>query len=267
MNEETNYFEIDLVELLSVFLHRAWAIILAGVICAGIAFSYAYYAIAPTYRSDVLLYVNGSSLSVGSTALKLTGSDLKAARDIVSTYLVILRSRSTLEAVKTESGLDYSTTQLDEMIQADAVNSTEVFKVAVTCTDYEHAEIIANSIAKVLPERISDIIDGTSVRIVDYAIKSPNKIGPNLTKYSMIGFLLGFVVFCGITFLGYMSDTTVKTEEYITKTYSLPILSAVPDLLKSGGNGKYKSGYYGKDYRKKHDRPSDSLESDDWGDK
>ena len=44
-----------------------------------------------------MMYVNNSSINVGSTQVDL--SDLSAAQSLVETYIVILKTRGTLEQV------------------------------------------------------------------------------------------------------------------------------------------------------------------------
>ena len=108
------------------------------------------------------MYVNNSSISVGSTQVNL--SDLTAAQSLVETYMVILKTRGTLEEVIKEANLPYDYEQLSGMIEAGAVNSTEVFSISVTSASPEEAEKIANTIAELLPNRIADIVEGSSVR-------------------------------------------------------------------------------------------------------
>lgn len=48
-----------------------------------------------------MMYVNNSSISVGSTQVNL--SDLTAAQSLVETYMVILKTRGTLEEVIKEA--------------------------------------------------------------------------------------------------------------------------------------------------------------------
>ena len=67
------------------------------------------------------------------------------------------------------------------------MNSTEVFSIEVTSADPQEAEKIANTIAELLPDRIAEIVDGSSVRIVDYAIVPSHKSSPSLSRYTMLG--------------------------------------------------------------------------------
>lgn len=239
--EDKDYIEIDILKLLKALWHRAWAIVLSAVICGGMAFSYARFLITPLYQASTLIYVNNSSFSVGSTSFSISASELSAAQSLVDTYLVILKTRTTLNDVIEEADLPYSYEQLYGMISAASVNSTEIFEIVVTSTDPREAEKIANTIGKVLPDRISDVVDGSSVRIVDYAIVPSRKSSPNITKYTMVGIFLGIVISCGIVILLELFDDVVHTEDDITQKYDLPLLAVIPDLLgtKTRSYGNY----------------------------
>ena len=168
VNTKNDVREIDIFKLLGAFLRHIWIIVIVSVLCAAIAFAYAYFFITPTYQSSVMLYVNNKSVSVGSTSFNL--SDLSASKNLVDTYIVILKSRQTLKAVSERAEVDMPLGKLGGMISAASVNGTEIFRVTVTDTDPEKATVIANSIAEVLPEVVEDIIGGTTVKVVDTAI-------------------------------------------------------------------------------------------------
>ena len=154
-NPNNNEMVIDLVQLARALWRRAWAIVLAMVIFGGAAFGYARFLITPLYQASAMMYVNNSSINVGSTQVDL--SDLSAAQSLVETYIVILKTRGTLEQVIEQENLSYDYETLSDMIEAGAVNSTEVFEIQVTSADPEEAERIANCIAELLPGRISEI--------------------------------------------------------------------------------------------------------------
>lgn len=241
-NPNNEEMVIDLVQLAKALWRRAWAILLAMVVFGGVAFSYAYFIITPLYKASAMLYVNNSSLSVGSTKVDL--SDLNAAQSLVDTYIVILKTRTTLEEVIEAAGLSYDYETLSKMIEAGAVNSTEVFSIEVTSPDPAEAEKIANTIAELLPDRIAEIVDGSSVRIVDYAVVPSQKSSPSISRYTLLGLLLGAVVSCGVIVLLYLFDDQIRDEEYVRQTFDLPLLAAIPDLTgKNSGSSYY---YYEK---------------------
>lgn len=242
--KESQYMEIDLLRLAKALLHRAWAVVMVTIAAAVLAFAYAALVITPLYKSSALLYVNNSSISLAGASFSISSQELSAAKSLVDTYTVILKTRTTLEAVIQKANLEMDYDTLYEMVSTYAVNNTEIFKIEVTSSDPKEAEVIANTIASVLPEKISNIVDGSSVKIVDYAVVPSRKSSPNVTKYTLAGAAAGFILICGVISVMEISDNLIKNEDYLLQTYSLPVLAAIPDLEDSTSTGGYYS--YGK---------------------
>lgn len=235
------YIEIDLLRLMERMWHWAWAIVLAMAAGGALLFSYAYFIVTPMYRATALLYVNNSSISVGSTSISL--SDLSASQTLVDTYLVILKSRLTLNEVIERAGLEYTYEELCEMIEAQAVDATEIFEVSVLSSDPAEAERITNTIVDVLPEKIADIVDGSSVRTVDYAVIPLEKDSPSITMYTAIGLAMGLVLSCLVLLVAEACDEQIHDADYLLQSYDLPVLAVIPDLL-SKKTDKYGANYY-----------------------
>ena len=234
------YYTIDVSHVLKSLWRRVWLIGSCGLLVAIIAFSIAAFAIAPTYSSYVKLYVNNSSFSLGNTSFSISSSEL--------TYGDILISRSTLERVIEKADVNYTWKELSKMITYAPSNNTEIMRVTVTCEDPYEASKIANTIAEVLPVRISEIIEGASMEVVDTAIPDHEKVAPSITRYTAIGLVLGILISAIALFVLALTDDTIHDEEYVLRTYNYPILGKVPDLL-NAGNKSY--GYYSQKHQRK----------------
>ena len=264
MTDKNESMEIDLRELFSVLIHRIW-LIAAGAVAGGIiALAITVFMIVPQYQSSALMYVNNSGISLGSTSFSISSADLTAAQKLVNTYVVILKSRTALNEVIEKAELDYSYEKLRSMISASAVNSTEVFEIVVTSPSPTEAEKIANTIATVLPDKISDIVSGSDVRIVDYAVVPSHRHSPSYTRNTAIGIILGIVIVAAILVLAYLFDEVIHSEDYLTQTYpDIPLLTVIPDMT----GARQRSGYgYGYGYeasgtRKRREAPSDSAKA------
>ena len=235
------YYTIDVLQILKALWKHVWIVIACSLLVAAIGFSMAAFVIAPTYSSTIKLYVNNNSISLGNASFSISASELSAAQNLVRTYGEILDSRTTLERVIEKSGVDYSWKQLSSMIKFAPANETEIMEVTVTSTDPYEASDIANTIAEVLPVRISEIIDGASMEVVDSAIPDTDKVGPSVSKYTLIGFIIGAMIAVLFVTVITLLDDTIHDEEYILQNYDYPILGKVPNLL-SSGNKSY--GYY-----------------------
>ena len=224
MQDET--MEKDAISLKAVFsllAKRWWIILLAGVLCAAILIVCTALFVDIKYQASVMMYVN---TSIGQTSIKL--NDLSTARDLVATYCVILSSRDTLE-------------QLNAMISASAVNNTEIFRVSVTSHNPEEARVIANTVASVLESEIPSTIKGSSVEIIENAVRPTRPVSRGFAKKGTIGFIAGIVLAaCAVLVLDHLYDT-VKNEDWLKDYYGedIPVLASIPDL----NSAKDASGY------------------------
>lgn len=238
-----SYTEIDLLRLIKAIWHRIWIVILACVLCAAGAYSYARFAIAPVYQAYVLMYVNNSSFSMGSTTFSFNASELAAAQGLVDTYAIILKTHTTLNEVIREGNLNMSYEQLNGMVRAASENGTEVFRVTVTSRDPYQAAEIANLIARLLPAKLSNIVEGSSVRTVDQAYVNTRPVSPNISRYTMTGLLLGAAISCALIVLAELMDNQIHDDEILASISNIPVLASVPNLFKSKSEG-YSHYYY-----------------------
>lgn len=254
--ENTGLVELSMQQILSALLHKSWLIGLVALVCAVVTFLGSFYLLTPMYQSSAMFYVNNNSISVGQASVNLTSGDISAARTLVDSYIVILKTRESLNDVIDYSGVDRSYGELKGMISAAAVDSTEIFEVVVTSEDPAEAEQIANAIAYILPKRISGIIEGSSAKVVDHAVLPASPSSPNYIKNTVVGFLLGLVLCAAIVLLYEMFDITIHTEEDITKVCSHPVLAAVPDMEGSSAKNSY---YYSSENAKKNRKKSSGI--------
>lgn len=240
--------EIDLLRLIRLLWSKAWLIVISMILLGAVMFSYAMFFITPLYQSTAKMYVNNSSIKVGSTSFSISSSELSAAKTLLDLYVEILKTRTTLEEVIRRGELKYTYEQLAPMISAGSVNGTEIFRITVTNSDPEMAEKIADTIVEVLPERIAEIVDGSSVRLVDHAVRATRRSSPDYSRYAAIGMAAGAVLSCAAIIVFDLMDTSVRGEEYLAQRYSdIPVLAVVPDIrsTRKRSYGYYKNKEYG----------------------
>jgi hypothetical protein len=125
------------------------------------------------------------------------------------------------------------------------VNDTEIFEITVTSSSPTEAEQIANTLADILPEKISGIVAGSDVRVVDYAVVPASRISPSYTSNTAKGAMLGILLAAAYIVLRYLLDEKIHSEDYLTNTYpDIPLLAVVPDMSDKKGKNSG-DGYYG----------------------
>ena len=246
---ENRVNRIDLVRILKMLWKKKVLIAAASVMCALITVFGAAVTTVPQYQADILVYVNNSSISLGSNALSFSLNELSAAKLLLNSYVVALKSRACLDEIIEKAGLSYSREQLKQMISAEDVNETEWFTITVKSPDPEESKLIADTIAEILPKLLSETIKGSSVEIVDSAIKPEKQSSLGYTSYGEIGFLIGFFAIIIILILIEILDDKIKGEETLSEiSETIPILA---NISHKGLHHNYKSGYeYGQASKK-----------------
>lgn len=255
MNNQTNSgeIEIDLQRLLKALLNKSWLIGLVAVACAVAAFVGTHLFVTPLYKAAAMFYVNNSSIDVGDVSISgITSGDISASKNLVDSYIVILRTRETINEVIDYADLDLSYNRVRGMISASSVNGTEIFQVVVTSPDPEQAKVIADAIAYLLPKRIGSIIEGTSAKVVDSAVVPTSPSSPNYSRNAIMGFMAGLILTSGLVLVRELLDITIRKEEDISQCCTHPVLAAVPDMEAQSKGG----GYYGYGKKKVYDTSS-----------
>lgn len=245
-----DYYVIDLLHILKAIWRRAWVVAASGVLAAVLGLIVSVCFITPKYSASIMLYVNniGTSSSGNTT---VSSSELSAAQSLVKTYGVILDNETTFERVKAEVNKngqklpsDITYRDFKDMIHSSSENNTEIMRVTVTCDDPQLAADIANAIYPVLEERIADIIEDASVKQVQEAIPNNVKVSPSITKFVVVGLLLGVIASAATIAVFAMLDKTVHDEEYVLQTFGCPILAKIPNLVDVSGQKHYYRRYY-----------------------
>ena len=92
-------------------------------------------------------------------------------------------------------------------------------------------------------------MDGSSVRIVDYAIVPSARSSPSFTTNTLIGFLIGAVLAVGLITLKFLiderNDVVIHSADELRAMYpDITVLALSPDMRLSEKKGYYYSSYY-----------------------
>lgn len=233
-----NYRVFDLKRLLLILRKKAWLILLVTVIFGVTALIVTKYYITPEYTASIKLYVNNTT----EANKDITSSDITASQSLVGTYIAIIQSDAVLDQVIRKLGLNYSAEQINEMLTASDINQTEVFKVFITSKSPQEAASIANAIADIAPNKISEIVRGSSVKIIDRAKVPVEKNSSSFFLNIAIGVMLGFILTVAIILLAELLDTRIKEEEDLEFLFKLPVLGSITDFNQAN-KGCYGYGY------------------------
>ena len=221
--------EIDLTELFDYFLKRALYIVIAVVVCLVLGLTYTLFLKEPKYKSDVNVIIVNKELQ--ATSLQ---SDLAANQKLAATYRELVESRRILNQVIDNLKLSYTIGELQDMISVENVNETEIIKITVSSADAKEAKKIANETAEIFQDEVKDIYNLENVSIVDNAVLTKTPYNINILKESVIYIALGMVLSCGVIFVIYYFDNTIKSIDQVEKRLGVPVIGTVPSVGKKG---------------------------------
>ena len=208
--EKLKTFDVDLKRLFFEVLKRLWLILLVGIICGASMFVYAKFFITPQYKATATIYIQNYT---GDNDKKIYSSDLSASQNLVTTYQGLFTSDNVLNRVKEKLGDNYSADAIRAAFTAEAVEDTPILKISISDHDPEQAAKIVNEIAKVAPDAIMNLVEGSSVKVVDLS-RVPTEISyPSYKKLALIG--------CVITVRLFNSPYSSERRALITSSSSL----------------------------------------------
>ncbi len=227
--------ELDLRTVFSAMLKKLWLIVLCAFVFGALVLGYTVLFVTPQYEASVVMYVNNSASAKDTEYI--SASDLATSQRLVLTYVNILKSDTVLSRVVKEAGLNLSPATVRNMMTSGSVDETELFEVVITSPNAEMSARIANAIAEVAPDAISDILEGSSAKIVDYAKVPTGRASPSFVRNTLLGVALGVVVAVIIIVLQVLMDVRIQTEEDLAKISQVPVLGMIPDFTaqKKGG--------------------------------
>lgn len=233
--------QIDLRKVADVLLPKAWLILLIAVLGAVLAFLYTYFGITPLYTATVTLYVR-------STQAPLSGSDsvnyneLVIAQHITDTYITVLQSDAILDKVAAQSPIESdNAAAIRSMMSVSAIEDTSIINIKITSASPERTEQLANLIAEHAPGPMAEYIEGSSVRILNYAKVPASPSSPNIRQNIFIGFLIGLLLSTAGVWLHTLLDVRIKNEDDLSMLSDIPVLGTVPNFDGlSAEHGKWK---------------------------
>lgn len=224
MNES---IEIDFGAIGKALLKRIWLIILCAVIVGAGTLIYMINFMPPKYQASVTFYVNNDAQNSSGS---VNSSDLSVARSLANSYVKIIVRDAVLEPVIEELRLNMTPGQLRGMVYASVADKTEIFSVTVVSQNPNLSADVANSIARLAPDIISEIISGSRATPFEYAKVPTARSDPNYAAKTAVGALAGALIAILIILIQVHFDIYIKTEADIKRIHNIPVLGVIPEF-------------------------------------
>lgn len=214
--------QIDLIEIFSLLLRKAWIVFLCLIVGGTLAFGWTKLRVTPMYTASSTIYVLTKTTTVTSIA------DLQLGSQLTNDFVILAKSRPVIETVIEDLDLDYTYEAVSRMISITNEENTRIVKFSVSHADPEMAKNIANSVAEATAERIAYIMNTDKPKIVEEAVEPTVPSSPNVLRNIEKGALLGAGLAIAVIMLLYLLNDTLQTEADVLKYLDLNVLAVIP---------------------------------------
>ena len=238
--------ELDLRELLQVFLEKRLQMLLIIAIFVVMGVIYTLGFVTPKYQSSTkLLLATNSSTSQGTDS-SITTTDVNLNSKLVSTYTALVKSKTSIRTVISNLAIDVDESSIEKNISVSTESDADVIIISVKNEDPILAARITNETAKVFIQKVKEFYGMENVHVVDEAEVAQGPYNINHSKDVIIFTAIGIVVAAMYALISNMLDTTIKSAEDIEKIGRLTVLASIPiydiGMVEKGNKKKKKGG-------------------------
>lgn len=219
--------EIDLKNVIHMFLERKIAILIILLVCIALGYVYTTYFVNPMYTAtSTAILTSNTETEEGQTAV--TQSEVTLNNSLLSTYRGIATSDSVVSTVISNLGLNISAEALKSQITVASATNTQIIQISVENDDPSLAAKIANEIRKVFTDRVAELYDMQNIKPLDDAKVPTVPSNINHVKDILL-FLAGGIVLSVIyVVLANLLDNTVKSSSDIEKAIGINVIAEIP---------------------------------------
>ena len=207
-----------------------WILLIAALI-GFVAWAYTTYRIPKMYRTTVTLYAESTMHRDEKDSI--TSGELNSNQQLAVNYAYIFRSNTVMKMAAAElqaKGVKYSFGALKGMTSM-TTTKTSIFTATFSSSDRSNLKLIADTVTQKGVEFAKQVVKTGDVQIVEEAETPGAPYYPDVKRNTVTGALIGFLIASLFFVLKTLTNTTVWSEDDLTRHYDIPVLGTVPALV------------------------------------
>lgn len=218
---------IDLIELLQQ-IKKHFVFFLIATLLTGIGgYLASILCIVPEYEAAITMIVNTKQ----DNTTTVTNDNITSAQNLVATYSIIIKSNTVLNKVIDNLNLDMDYEELEDIVNVEAVNDTQIMRIAVRHPDVNTASKIVSQIASVAPEIIVETAEAGSCKVISQVMADEKPVSPNIIRNTALAMVLGLMLSIMLVVLRtIMKEKHLIDDEDIQKYLDLPVIGVIPEV-------------------------------------
>lgn len=219
---------ISLQEIFNLLKKKAALIISMFFVGVGISALVTFILITPKYSAGAQLIASSKNTETNNISTDNINSNLM----MINTYKDFVKGRIVTEAateqLADEIGFVGTADDLKNMLNVEQTQNSQMFTITVTSENPTEAATAVNIVANIFEKEAQEYTSADKVSIISNAEVPENPVSPNKKVNLAIGGVLGLIIGVGLALLSQLFNRTVKTVEYVTDTFGIPVLGNIP---------------------------------------
>ena len=212
--------------VLQTLLRRMRAIIVVMVVVTGAALGFSL-AQTPVYEASVKILVGQESTADTSLA-----GDISGLQDLTLTVAKGTQTIPVAQGVVEQLNLpEHRTGEILQNMSVESEPGTMYVNIYYASSNPKEAQLIANTIGKVLSQRISEVslgANGITATVWASATLPETPVSPDPVRNSIVALILGGLLGVVVAFLLEYVDTSWDSPEEVEEVSRVPTLAVIP---------------------------------------
>ncbi|MCD2136467.1 YveK family protein [Salinicoccus halitifaciens] len=229
---------VNLEIVLKIIRQNAVSIFLFAVITGLLMALVTFFLLTPKYEAETQILV-----SQPESGGIIDNQNVETSLQLINTYRDIILNPLVLGEVSDNlvdsQGIELTTRELSKMITVSNEDQSQVITVSVVADSIEEAAIIADEIASVFQQEVSEIMNVNNVSILASAFMDADtdQVSPNTVINITVGLVIGLMLGLGLAFTRAFFDKSVRNEEDVERHLSIPVIGSIDRFEKQVGAG------------------------------
>ncbi len=186
-------------EVAGAFSEVKWSLFLVPILAMVISAVVSMYVIQPVYRAATTLMVFKQPEYAVSYEVRMGTITLN--QRLVKTYRELAQSNLIYEEVIKQNHLKMNVDELRGIISVDSLGDTEFLRITAECPNPTLAAMLANETARVLLEKVAEIMVLDNIQVIDAASPPQNPVRPNHMINILMAGVSGLLLVMGVALL------------------------------------------------------------------
>lgn len=165
------------------------------------------YVLSPVYRASTTLMVFKQPTT--SAPYEVRVGSIMLNQRLVKTYAELAKSTMIFEEIIKQNNLKMSVEDLRSRVNIELLGDTEFLRITAQSTNPTLSAMLANEVARVLLEKVAELMVLDNIQIID-AASPPNKpVWPNHNLNILLAGVIGLLFIVGVALL----RASIKAED------------------------------------------------------